>query len=249
MSVSSGTEAESGIPERDSEEFATEVRGMFDRIAGVYDLMNSAMTAGLHHQWRERAVDRAEVGPGSDALDLCTGTGDLALALRRRIGPDGRVVGSDFSEAMLELARRKSGEEGLPIEFGWADALELPYGDESFDAVTIGFGARNLADLDKGLSEMARVLRPGGRLVILEITRPQREPLSSFYSLWFDKVVPVIGSFAGDSDAYSYLPNSVRSFPDPETLAAKMEAAGFTEIRWLLLAGGIIAIHSATKTG
>jgi demethylmenaquinone methyltransferase/2-methoxy-6-polyprenyl-1,4-benzoquinol methylase len=247
MSVSSGTEAESGIPRRDSEEFASEVRGMFDRIAGVYDLMNSAMTAGLHHQWRERAVDRAQVGPGSDALDLCTGTGDLALALRRRIGVDGRVVGSDFSEAMLDLARRKSGEEGLPVEFGWADALALPYGDESFDAVTIGFGARNLADLGKGLSEMARVLRPGGRLVILEITRPQREPLSSFYSLWFDRLVPVIGSFAGDSEAYSYLPNSVRSFPDPQRLAAMIDAAGFTEIRWLLLAGGIIAIHSATK--
>jgi demethylmenaquinone methyltransferase / 2-methoxy-6-polyprenyl-1,4-benzoquinol methylase len=247
MSVSSGTEAESSIPERDSEEFATEVRGMFDRIAGVYDLMNSAMTAGLHHQWRERAVDRAEVGPGSDALDLCTGTGDLALALRRRIGPDGRVVGSDFSEPMLELARRKSGDEGLPVEFGWADALELPYGDESFDAVTIGFGARNLADLDTGLSEMARVLRPGGRLVILEITRPQREPLASFYSLWFDRLVPVIGSVAGDSDAYSYLPNSVRSFPEPQKLAAMIDSAGLAEIRWLLLAGGIIAIHSATK--
>ncbi len=248
MSVSSGTEAESGVPQRDSEEFATEVRGMFDRIAGVYDLMNSAMTAGLHHEWRERAVDRAQVGPGSDALDLCTGTGDLALALRRRIGPDGRVVGSDFSEPMLDLARHKSGEEGLPVEFGWADALELPYGDASFGAVTIGFGARNLADLERGLSEMARVLRPGGRLVILEITRPQREPLSSFYSLWFDRIVPVIGSLAGDSDAYSYLPNSVRSFPDPQRLASMIDGAGFTEIRWLLLAGGIIAIHSATKS-
>ncbi len=249
MSVSPDTEAEGAIPRRDSEEFATEVRGMFDRISGVYDLMNSAMTAGLHHEWRERAVDRAQVGPGSDALDLCTGTGDLALALRRRIGPDGRVVGSDFSEAMLELARRKSGDEGLPVEFGWADALELPYGDESFDAVTIGFGARNLADLERGLSEMARVLRPGGRLVILEITRPQREPLASFYSLWFDRLIPVIGTFAGDSEAYSYLPDSVRSFPDPQRLAEMIDAAGFAEIRWLLLAGGIIAIHSATKAG
>jgi demethylmenaquinone methyltransferase / 2-methoxy-6-polyprenyl-1,4-benzoquinol methylase len=247
MSVSSGTETGTGAPQRDSEEFATEVRGMFDRIAGVYDLMNSAMTAGLHHQWRQRAVERAQVGPGSDALDVCCGTGDLALELRRRIGPDGRVVGSDFSEPMLELARRKSGEEGLPVEFGWADALELPYGDASFDAVTIGFGARNLADLDRGIAEMARVSRPGGRLVILEITRPQREPLAAFYSLWFDRIVPVIGSVAGDSDAYSYLPNSVRTFPEPEQLAAKMDAAGYTEIRWLLLAGGIIAIHSGTK--
>jgi demethylmenaquinone methyltransferase/2-methoxy-6-polyprenyl-1,4-benzoquinol methylase len=237
----------SSAPSRDSEEFASEVRGMFDRISGVYDLMNSAMTAGLHHEWRQRAVDRAEVGPGSDALDICCGTGDLALELRRRIGPDGRVVGSDFSEPMLDLARRKSGEEGLPVEFGWADALDLPYGDASFDAVTIGFGARNLADLPKGLSEMARVLRPGGRLVILEITRPQREPLASFYSLWFDRLIPVIGSLAGDSDAYSYLPNSVRTFPEPERLAGMIDTAGFTEIRWLLLAGGIIAIHSATK--
>jgi demethylmenaquinone methyltransferase / 2-methoxy-6-polyprenyl-1,4-benzoquinol methylase len=239
--------AETERPERDSEEFATQVRGMFDRIAGVYDLMNSAMTAGLHHQWRERAVDRANVGPGSDALDVCCGTGDLALALRRRIGPDGRVVGCDFSEPMLDLARQKSGEEGLAVEFGWADALDLPYGDKSFDAVTVGFGARNLADLEKGLSEMARVLRPGGRLAILEITRPQREPLSTFYSLWFDRMVPVLGAVAGDQDAYSYLPESVRSFPEPEALAAMIDEAGFNEIRWLLLAGGIIAIHSGAR--
>jgi len=247
MSVSSDTVPQSGVPDRDSEEFASQVRGMFDRIAGVYDLMNSAMTAGLHHQWRERAVERAEVGPGSDALDVCSGTGDLALALRRRIGPDGRVVGCDFSEPMLEIARRKSGEEGLPVEFGWADALELPYGDRSFDAVTIGFGARNLADLERGISEMARVLRPGGHLVILEITRPHREPLATFYSLWFDRLVPVIGTLAGDPDAYSYLPTSVRTFPEPEQLAGMLDAAGFEGIRWLLLAGGIVGIHSATR--
>jgi demethylmenaquinone methyltransferase / 2-methoxy-6-polyprenyl-1,4-benzoquinol methylase len=247
MSVSSGTEAERGVPQRDSEEFASQVRGMFDRIAGVYDLMNSAMTAGLHHQWRQRAVDRAQVRPGSDALDVCCGTGDLALELRRRIGPDGRVVGCDFSEPMLELARRKSGDESLPVEFGWADALELPYGEGSFDAVTIGFGARNLADLERGIAEMARVLRPGGRLVILEITRPHREPLASFYSLWFDRLVPVIGTLAGDPEAYSYLPDSVRAFPEPERLAGMLDAAGLEEIRWLLLAGGIIAIHSASR--
>jgi demethylmenaquinone methyltransferase/2-methoxy-6-polyprenyl-1,4-benzoquinol methylase len=247
MSVSSGTEAESGVPQRDSEEFASQVRGMFDRIAGVYDVMNSAMTAGLHHQWRQRAVDRAGVGPGSDALDVCCGTGDLALELRRRIGPDGRVVGCDFSEPMLELARRKSGEQGLPVEFGWADALDLPYRDGSFDAVTIGFGARNLADLERGISEMARVLRPEGSLVILEITRPHRQPLASFYSLWFDRFVPVIGTLAGDPEAYSYLPDSVRTLPEPDQLAGMLDAAGLSEIRWLLLAGGIIAIHSGTK--
>jgi demethylmenaquinone methyltransferase / 2-methoxy-6-polyprenyl-1,4-benzoquinol methylase len=247
MSVSSDTGSERGVPQRDSEQFANQVQGMFDRIAGVYDLMNSAMTAGLHHQWRQRAVERAEVGPGSNALDVACGTGDLALELRRRIGPDGRVVGCDFSEPMLEIARRKSGDEGLPVEFGWADALELPYGDASFDAVTIGFGARNLADLERGISEMARVLRPGGRLVILEITRPDREPLASFYSLWFDRLVPVLGALAGDPEAYSYLPDSVRSFPEPERLSGMLDAAGLAQIRWLLLAGGIIAIHSATK--
>jgi demethylmenaquinone methyltransferase / 2-methoxy-6-polyprenyl-1,4-benzoquinol methylase len=247
VTASADTATGSERPHRDSEEFATQVRGMFDRIAGVYDVMNSAMTAGLHHQWRERAVDRAEVGPGSDALDVCCGTGDLALELRRRIGPDGRVVGCDFSEPMLELARKKSGERGLAVEFGWADALDLPYRDASFDAVTVGFGARNLSDLERGIAEMARVLRPGGRLVILEITRPQREPLASFYSLWFDRLIPVLGTLAGDQDAYSYLPESVRSFPEPEALAAMVDQAGFKEIRWLLLAGGIIAIHSATR--
>jgi demethylmenaquinone methyltransferase/2-methoxy-6-polyprenyl-1,4-benzoquinol methylase len=249
VSVSPDTEASRGVPRRDSDEFASEVRGMFDRIAGVYDVMNSAMTAGLHHQWRQRAVDRAEVGPGSDALDVCCGTGDLALELRRRIGPDGRVVGCDFSEPMLEQARRKSGELGLPVEFGWADALDLPYGDASFDAVTIGFGARNLADLERGIAEMARVLRPGGRLVILEITRPRREPLATFYSVWFDRIVPVLGTFAGEDVAYSYLPNSVRTFPEPAQLAEMIDAARFERIRWLLLAGGIIAIHSGTKAG
>jgi demethylmenaquinone methyltransferase/2-methoxy-6-polyprenyl-1,4-benzoquinol methylase len=247
MSVSPDIEAEGGIPQRDSDQFADEVRGMFDRIAGVYDLMNSAMTAGLHHQWRQRAVDRAEAGPGTDALDVCCGTGDLALELRRRIGPDGRVVGCDFSDPMLELARRKSGDEGLPVEFGWADALELPYGDGSFDAVTIGFGARNLADLDRGISEMTRVLRPGGRLVILEISRPHRQPLAGFYSLWFDRLVPVLGTLAGDPHAYSYLPDSVRSFPEPERLGGMLDGAGLEQVRWLMLAGGIIAIHSGRR--
>ena len=235
-------------PSRESAEFAAQVRGMFDRIAGVYDLMNTAMTAGLHHRWRERAADRAELGAGESALDACCGTGDLAIQLRRRVGASGRVVGCDFSEPMLELARDKSDRLKMSdIEFEWADALDLPYRDGSFDAVTVGFGVRNLADLGRGIGELARVLRPGGRLVILEITRPRRQPLAAFHALWFDRIVPQLGRLAGDSAAYSYLPQSVRSFPRPDQLAALMDAAGLERIRWTVLAGGIIAIHSGTR--
>ncbi len=237
-------------PSRESEQFASDVRGMFDRIAGVYDLLNSAMTAGMHHRWRTRAVDLAAVEPGDAALDVCCGTGDLTLELARRVGPHGRVVGSDFSERMLELARRKpAGEGAAQPAFEWADALELPYEDASFDAVTVGFGVRNLADVGLGLVEMTRVLRPGGCLVILEITTPRRPPLSTFFSIWFDRVVPLIGSLAGDRDAYSYLPESVKRFPAPERLAAMMETTGLERIRWSILAGGIIAIHSGRRPG
>ena len=221
---------------------------MFDRIAGVYDLMNTAMTAGLHHGWRTRAADRAELSEGDSALDLCCGTGDLALELRARVGASGRVVGADFSERMLELANEKALERGMPdVTFEWADALELPYSDASFDAVTVGFGVRNLADLEVGVREMARVLRPGGRLVVLEITQPQKPPLSTFFSLWFDRIVPLLGRVAGDPEAYSYLPESVRSFPPPAGLAAIMDGAGFERIRYTILAGGIIAIHSGVR--
>ena len=215
---------------------------MFDRIAGVYDLMNSVMTVGLHHAWRERAADLARVGPGSRALDVATGTGDLAAALKRRVGPEGEVIGSDFSERMLDLARDKV--DG--VRFEWGNALELPYDDDSFDAATVGFGARNFSDLGRGLAEMARVVRPGGRVVVLEITTPQRPPLSLFFDLWFDRVVPLLGRVAGDPDAYSYLPQSVRRFPDPHGLGAALVAVGLVEVRWVVTAGGIIAIHSGT---
>ena len=228
--------------------FAGQVRGMFDRIAGVYDLMNTAMTAGLHHRWRQRAAARAELAPGDAALDVCCGTGDLALELAGRVAPGGSVVGCDFSEPMLDLAREKAAQrDGEGVRFEWADALTLPYDAERFDAVTVGFGVRNLADLGRGLREMARVLKPGGRLVILEITQPTRPPLSWFFSLWFDRIVPLLGAFSEDPEAYSYLPASVRSFPSPRGLAEKMDAAGFERIRYTVLAGGIIAIHSGVR--
>src|SRR5919199_1862194 len=220
----------------------SQVRAMFDRIAGVYDLMNSVMTAGMHHRWRARAADMARVGPGDRVLDVATGTGDLAIELARRVGPDGEVIGSDFSERMLELAREKAPE----LTFEWGNALDLDYPDDSFDAATVGFGARNFTDLATGLAEMVRVVRPGGRVVVLEITTPQRPPLSVFFRLWFDRAVPLLGKAAGDPDAYSYLPSSVRRFPDARGLGAAMTAVGLVDVRWILTAGGIIAIHAGT---
>lgn len=217
---------------------------MFDRIAGFYDVMNSVMTAGMHHRWRSRAADLAAVGPGDEALDVACGTGDLAIELARRVTPGGSVVGSDFSEQMLERARTKA--PGLAWELG--NALELPYASARFDAATVGFGARNFADLDRGLAEMTRVVRPGGRVVVLEITTPTKPPLSTFYSLWFDRVVPLIGRVTGEEQAYSYLPESVKRFPTPEALAGAMSRAGLRDVRWILTAGGIIALHVGTRS-
>ncbi len=239
MSQASAGEARSGTLSE------PQVQAMFDRIASVYDLMNSVMTAGLHHRWRSRAADLAAVGPGDRALDVATGTGDLAIELARRVGPSGAVIGSDFSERMLELAREKAGE----VRFEPANALALPYGDDSFDAATVGFGARNFSDLAKGLAEMARVVRPGGRVVILEITTPERPPLSWFFEIWFDRLVPLLGRFAGDPEAYTYLPSSVRRFPNARGLGAAMAAVGLVDVRWILTAGGIIAIHVGTVEG
>jgi demethylmenaquinone methyltransferase/2-methoxy-6-polyprenyl-1,4-benzoquinol methylase len=218
---------------------------MFDRIAGLYDLMNTVMTAGLHHRWRARAVELAEVGPGSRVLDVATGTGDLAAALLEAVTPGGEVIGCDFSERMLERARQKAPQ----IRFDWADALALPYANGEFDAATVGFGARNFSDLERGMAELVRVVAPGGRVVILEITQPTREPLASFYRGWFDRAVPALGRLAGDADAYSYLPSSVQRFPTPVELAALMERCGLRDIHYILTAGGIIALHVGEVIG
>jgi demethylmenaquinone methyltransferase / 2-methoxy-6-polyprenyl-1,4-benzoquinol methylase len=220
-----------------------QVRAMFDRIAGFYDVMNSVMTAGLHHRWRARAADLAALGPGDSALDVACGTGDLAIELARRVCAGGEVIGSDFAEEMLDRARAKA--PGLVWE--WGNALELPYASGRFDAATVGFGARNFSDLERGLAEMARVVKPGGRVVVLEITTPRKPPLSTFYRVWFDHVVPLIGRLTGEQEAYTYLPSSVRRFPGPEGLAAAMQRAGLGDIRWILTAGGIIALHVGSK--
>jgi demethylmenaquinone methyltransferase / 2-methoxy-6-polyprenyl-1,4-benzoquinol methylase len=228
----------------------TQVQAMFDRISGLYDRMNTVMTAGLHHQWRRRAAQLAALSPGARALDVATGTGDLALELSRWVAPGGEVVGTDFSQQMLALAQSKASERdvgGARVRFELANALALPYRDREFDAATVAFGARNFADLGRGLAEMARVVRPGGRVVVLEITTPRRPPLSTFYELWFDRIVPALGKLAGDAQAYSYLPSSVKRFPGPEELAAVMWRCGLRELRYVVTAGGIIAIHVGVR--
>jgi demethylmenaquinone methyltransferase/2-methoxy-6-polyprenyl-1,4-benzoquinol methylase len=224
-----------------------QVEAMFDRIASRYDLMNSVMTAGLHDEWRRRAVEISGVGPGDHVLDVATGTGDLAFELARAVSPGGSVTGADFSEQMLAVAREKQpvALAGLDAEviFEQGNALELKYDDDTFDAVTVGFGVRNFSDLAAGLTEMARVVRPGGKFVILEISQPQKGVLAAFYKAWFDGVVPQIGRFAGEDSAYTYLPNSVKRFARPEELARVLHDAGTEQVGWLSLAGGIITIH------
>jgi demethylmenaquinone methyltransferase/2-methoxy-6-polyprenyl-1,4-benzoquinol methylase len=227
---------------------------MFDRIAGVYDLLNTVMTAGLHHRWRRRAADLAALAGGERVLDVATGTGDLAFELAGRVTPGGTVVGADFSERMLTIAREKAASLGDParsalVRFEQANALSLPYADSAFDAATVGFGARNFADLERGCKEMARVVKPGGRVVILEMTTPRHPPLSVFFKLWFDHAVPVLGRLAGDPEAYAYLPSSVSRFPGPVELAATMARCGLDDIRYILTAGGIIALHVGTVRG
>ena len=214
------------------------VRGMFDGIARVYDPMNRLMTAGLDQRWRRLAVSQV-VWPGDRVLDACCGTGDLAVAAEQR---GGRVVGLDFSERMLERARRKSGT----IEWVQGDALALPFSTGEFDAATVGFGVRNLEDLEAGLRELHRVLRPGGKVAVLEITRP-RGLLRPFFRFWFDALVPLAGRVLPGGEAYTYLPASVRRFPGPEDLTALLEGAGFEQVRYRLLGGGIVALHTGTR--
>lgn len=215
---------------------AESVRAMFDRIAPVYDAMNRTMTAGLDRRWRHITA-QSVVRPGDVVLDACCGTGDLAIA---DAGAGGRVTGLDFSERMLERARRKAPE----LEWVSGDMLALPFADASFDAATVGFGVRNVDDLARGLAELRRILRVGGRLGILEITRP-RGPLAPFYRLWFDGVVPLVGKLLPGGSAYTYLPASARRFPEPEELTELIETAGFKDVRYRTFAGGIVALHTA----
>ncbi len=213
---------------------------MFDRIAPVYDAMNRLMTAGLDQRWRRHTVE-AVVGPGDRVLDACCGTGDLAIAAERE---GGHVVGLDFSSRMLERARRKS----ATVEWVQGDLLALPFDDGAFDAATVGFGVRNVPTLPAALAELRRVLRPGGRLGVLEITQPTGA-LRPFFSLWFDRLVPLLGRVLPGGSAYTYLPASVRRFPDAGSLARLLGEAGFTDVDVRLFGGTIVALHTATASG
>jgi demethylmenaquinone methyltransferase/2-methoxy-6-polyprenyl-1,4-benzoquinol methylase len=218
---------------------ANEVRTMFDRIAPVYDVMNRVMTAGLDLRWR-RITAEAVVERGNAVLDACCGTGDLAVADLR--AGAGKVTGLDFSPRMLERARKKS----AAVEWIEGDMLALPFADASFDAATVGFGVRNVSDLERGLGELARVLGPGGRVGILEISQP-RGLLAPFYRLWFDRIVPLLGKLLKGGAAYTYLPASVRRFPGPDELVSLLERAGFGDVTYRTFAGGIVALHTGTR--
>lgn len=222
------------------------VQAMFNRIARPYDLMNRAMTVGLDRKWRALAADTTGVGAGASVVDVCCGTADLSLELARRVGPSGEVIGVDFAEQMLVRGREKATEGGYSqVTLLQGDALALPFDDDRFAAATCAFGVRNLADPERGFRELARVVRPGGAVVCLEITTPESGALAGFYRVWFDRLVPAVGRVVdrrGDS-AYTYLPASVRRFPPPAELGRVMRAAGLDEVRYRLLAGGIVAIH------
>jgi demethylmenaquinone methyltransferase / 2-methoxy-6-polyprenyl-1,4-benzoquinol methylase len=228
------------------EERSLLVREMFDRIAGRYDLLNTVMTAGLNRLWNRRVVAAAGLNPGGRALDLACGTGSLTRDLAKRAGPDGFVLGIDFSREMLRAARSRPAAN---VEYRLGDATDL--GDvpsDSFDAATIAYGARNIPDLDALFSEMARALKPGGAAVCLEIARPTGTLSSRFYGLWFDKIVPKLGRLiSGDASAYSYLPESVKEFVAPDELADIIERNGLQNVTWRRLAGGIITLHRGVK--
>lgn len=227
------------------EERARLVREMFDRIAGRYELLNAVMTAGLYRLWNRKVIQATGLRPDDAAIDLACGTGSLTRKLAETVGPAGTVLGLDFSAEMLQAAKRRP----IPnVEYRLGDATDLagvPSG--TFDAATIAYGARNIPDLDALFAEMARVLKPGGRAVCLEIARPEGSLSRAFYGLWFDRIVPKVGGvISGDPQAYAYLPESVKEFVAPGELAVIMERNGLQNVTWDRLGGGIITLHRGT---
>lgn len=218
------------------------VAAMFDDIAPVYDRLNTLMTAGLDGRWRRAAVDATGLSTGDAAIDVACGTGKLSEALAERVGPFGRVVGVDLAPAMVAAARRTY-RDVIQLEFSVANALELPFPDGAFDAATISFGLRNLASYEAGFRELARVVRPGGRVVCLELSLPRPRPLGRLYHATFRRFAPFLGRLFGRRAAYRYLPESLAGFPDPDQLVGTMRRAGLAEPAYRRLALGAVALH------
>ncbi len=225
------------------------IRGMFATIAGTYDLLNHLLSLNQDKGWRRAAVRAAGLRPGDTALDVCTGTADLFLELADAVGPDGRAVGTDFCAPMLELGARKARDRGHAPRLGVADTLHLPFRDASFRAVTVGFGIRNVADLRAGIREMARVTAPGGRVVILELTKPTNPLVQLVYYTYFLIVLPILGNAisGGRRNAYGYLPRSVLAFPDRHELARIVASCGLVDVQVRALTLGIVAVHVGTR--
>ena len=222
----------------------TEVGAMFDRISGVYDPLNLVISAFQEPRWRKRAVALAGLRLGGRAIDIASGTGKVAADLHRAAQPGGEVLGVDISPGMIRIAgARFAGRPGLTFVVG--DAMAIPAEDGRFDAATIAFGIRNLPDYTRGFAEMARVVRPGGKVVCLEIARP-RSRLARIMRWWFDRIVPLIGKVAGQGDAYAYLVRSVQNYPAPERIAEVMREAGLVGVRWVGMSGGIVTVHVGT---
>lgn len=226
-----------------------QIRRMFDKIAPSYDRLNHALSLGIDRRWRRTAVDALGIHQPQQILDIATGTGDFALLLAKRIKPQ-YIVGADISEGMMAVGREKVKEEGLQnvISFQYEDCMQLSFPDGSFDAVTSSYGVRNFQNLDKGLQEMQRVLRPGGHLLIVELTPPPSFPMKQLFWLYAHVVMPLLGRLIShDDSAYTYLPASMDAFPQPEQMEGILRKAGFTEVQWRRFTFGISTMYLATK--
>ena len=231
----------------DEAEKAARVRGVFDSVAAKYDVMNDVLSFGLHRAWKAYTVAVADVRPGMHVLDIAGGTGDLARAFAQRVGPTGTVLLTDINEAMLRVGRDRLLDQGVAVPTLACDAERLPLPDARFDRVSVAFGLRNMTDKPRAQREMCRVLKPGGRLLVLEFSTPA-EPLRKPYDLYSFKVIPLIGRLvANDSDSYRYLAESIRMHPDQQTLKALMKDAGFGHVDVHNLAGGVVALHVGIK--
>ena len=244
-------EVERVLPYAGDEDKGTQVRRMFDTIAGRYDMLNHMLSLGIDRSWRRKTVDSLRPFSPQRILDVASGTGDLALLMCRRLQPQ-QIVAADLSEEMMAVGRRKAAEEGYAsrVSFEYQDCMELTYPDHSFDAITVAFGIRNFADLEQGLSEMGRVLRPDGQLRILELSTPEHFPMKQLYTLYSKTFIPLMGSwFSLEKSAYRYLPASIRKMPQGREMARLLEQQGFTNVKVRTFTGGVCSLYSATKHG